>query len=367
MNGMKRFLAGTAAALLTAVLFFPIHADAVSAQCAVVADALTGRLLYEKNCSQRSLIASTTKIMTALLVCERCNVLDQMRIPAEAVGIEGSSMYLQEGEILSLQELLYGLMLSSGNDAAVALALYCSGSVAEFAEQMNDKARQLGLNDTHFENPNGLDAPNHFSTAKDLAVLASYAMDNPVFAKTVSTKTVRVGDRFLRNHNKLLWMFPEADGVKTGYTRAAGRILVSSAVRNRRRVIVVTIDAPDDWKDHCTLLEQAFSKYDLQRIVTVGEEIGYREVANSQNQKVPVLAAENYVYSLSSEEKPQLILSKSGVVYAPVVEGGDAGVAYILLSGRVVDKIHVVYGQTVEPTSEKSAPGWKRFFRRETP
>jgi D-alanyl-D-alanine carboxypeptidase len=132
--------------------------------------------------------------MTALIICEQCNVLDRMRIPKEAVGIEGSSMYLKEGDVLTIQELLYGLMLRSGNDAAVALAIYCGGTVEGFAEMMNDKARLLGLTGTNFENPNGLDSPNHYSTARDLAVLASYAMANPIFAKTVSTKNVRVGE-----------------------------------------------------------------------------------------------------------------------------------------------------------------------------
>ena len=155
---MKRFFAGTAAALAV-VLFLSIPASAVSAQKAILLDANTGRVLYEKDADSKSLIASTTKIMTALLICEQCNVLDRMQIPKEAVGIEGSSMYLQEGEVLSLQELLYGLMLRSGNDAAVALAIYCGGTVEGFAAMMNDKARQLGLSGTHFENPHGLDSP----------------------------------------------------------------------------------------------------------------------------------------------------------------------------------------------------------------
>ena len=239
--------------MLAAVLFLPLRAGAVSARSAYVLDAVSGRVLFSQNPDRRSLIASTTKIMTALIVCEQCNVLDRMRIPREAVGIEGSSMYLKEGEVLTLQELLYGLMLSSGNDAAVALAIYCGGTVEGFAELMNDKARVLGMTGTHFENPNGLDSPGHYSTARDLAVLAAYAMENPIFAKTVSTKTVCAGNRALRNHNKLLWMLEGADGVKTGYTKAAGRILVSSATRDGRRLIAVTLDDPNDWQDHQAL------------------------------------------------------------------------------------------------------------------
>lgn len=174
--------------MLAAAVFLPAQANALSARRACVLDAVSGRILQEKNSREPSLIASTTKIMTALVVCEQCNVLDRMRIPKQAVGIEGSSMYLREGEILTLQELLYGMMLSSGNDAAVALAIYCGGTVEGFAELMNDKARQLGLTGTHFVNPNGLDAPDHYSTARDLAVLSAYAMENPVFYKTVSAK-----------------------------------------------------------------------------------------------------------------------------------------------------------------------------------
>lgn len=345
---MKRVFAGTAAALLAAVLFVPGKAGAVSAQSAAVMDPISGRLLFDKNSSKQSLIASTTKIMTALLICERCNVLDQMRIPKEAVGIEGSSMYLREGEKLTLQELLYGLMLSSGNDAAVALALYCCGSIEEFANQMNDKARCLGMTQTHFANPNGLDAKDHYSTARDLAILAAFAMENPVFAQTVSTKTITAGNRFLRNHNKLLWLYPGADGVKTGYTKAAGRILVSSAERNRRRLVAVTINDPNDWHDHATLLDQGFSKYNLQRIVTVGDCVGYREIAGGTPSRVAVLAAENFVYSIAEEENPQLLLPGSGFIYAPVAEGADAGYAYVLISGKAVGKIPVVYGETSE-------------------
>lgn len=334
--------------MLAAVLFLPVRAAAISAQCAVVADAATGRLLYEKNADRKSLIASTTKIMTALLICERCNVLDQMRIPKDAVGIEGSSMYLQEGEILSLQELLYGLMLSSGNDAAVALALFCCGSIGEFANLMNDKARELGMNNTHFVNPNGLDAENHYSTAHDLAKLAAYAMSNPIFEKTVSTKSVQIGERFLRNHNKLLWRYPDADGIKTGYTKAAGRILVSSAVKNRRRLVAVTINAPDDWNDHISLLEEGFSRFNLQRIVTVNDCVGSRQILGGVKESVPVLAAENYVYSISKEENPQVLLPGCVITFAPVAEGSSAGYAYILLDGKAIDKIPVVYAETVE-------------------
>ena len=355
---MKRIIAGTAAALLAAVLIFPVRAD--SAQSACVMDAVSGRILYEKQADRQSLIASTTKIMTALIVCEQCNVLDRMRVPKEAVGIEGSSMYLQEGEVLTIQELLYGLMLSSGNDAAVALAIYCGGTVEGFAELMNDKARLLGLKGTHFENPNGLDSPNHYSTARDLAVLASYAMDNPIFRQTVSTKTVSIGNRCLRNHNKLLWQVPGADGVKTGYTKAAGRILVSSAIRDGRRIVAVTIHDPHDWQDHAAMLEQGFSRYALKQVVSKGDVLGRVEVLECG--QVDLLAGEDFVYSLAEDESLTIGLSGPGFVYAPVVEGADAGFANILLEGRTVGRIPLVYGETIEQVQPKEKSFLEELF-----
>ena len=348
--------------MLAAAAVLPIKAQAVSARRAYVLDAVSGRVLFERNANEQSLIASTTKIMTALIVCEQCNVLDRMRIPREAVGIEGSSMYLQEGEILTLQELLYGLMLSSGNDAAVALAIYCGGTVEGFAELMNDKARILGMRGTHFENPNGLDAPGHYSTARDLAVLAAYAMENPIFAKTVSAKSVKVGERYLTNHNKLLWRLEGADGVKTGYTQAAGRILVSSAKREGRRLIAVTIDAPDDWNDHSHLLEEGFSRYSVQRIVSAGDCVDILDVVGGESHKIEVLAAEDFDYALAPEERPQLALPGPGFVYAPAVEGAEAGHAYVLIEGNAVGKIPVVYGQTIEMEQEEEKSFWEKLL-----
>lgn len=359
---MKRFFAGTAA-ILAAVLFLSLPVGAISAQKAILLDAQTGRVLYEKDADSRSLIASTTKIMTALIVCEHCNVLDRMKIPKEAVGIEGSSMYLQEGEILSLQELLYGLMLRSGNDAAVALAIYCGGTVEGFAAMMNDKARQLGLNGTHFENPHGLDSPNHYSTARDLAVLTAYAMKNPVFSQTVASKSVRVGNRTMQNHNKLLWRVEGADGVKTGYTKAAGRILVSSATRDGRRLICVTINDGNDWADHSTLLERGFSIYSVQQLIRQGDCLGYATVFSGKEERVSLLAAEDFSFPLSKEEQAQIVLSGPGFAYAPVVKGKTAGVAYVCIGDVAVGKVKLIYGETVERTVETPKPSiWQRIF-----
>ena len=358
---MKRLIAGTAAALLAAVLIFPVRVWALSAEKAIVMDGATGRVLYGKNTDSRSLIASTTKIMTALVVAEQCNVLDRVRIMKEAVGIEGSSMYLREGEILTVQELLYGLMLHSGNDAAVALAIYCGGTVEGFAELMNDKARQLGMIDSHFSNPNGLDAPDHYSTARDLAILASYAMENPIFYKTVSARNVTVGERHLRNHNKLLWLFEGADGVKSGYTRAAGRILVSSATRDGRRLIAVTINAPDDWNDHMAMLNHGFSGFEQKRIVSTGEIIGFAEIAGGFSGSVQLLAADNFDYALAPDEKVSFVMPGTGFVYAPVACGADAGFVHVCVDGKSVGKVPVQYGETIEQIPQKELNFWQRL------
>ncbi len=348
--------------MLAAVLFFPCRAQAISAQSAILMDAQTGRVLYEKQADAQSLIASTTKIMTALVVCEQCNVLDRMAIPKEAVGIEGSSMYLQEGEILTVQELLYGLMLRSGNDAAVALAIYCGGTVEGFAQLMNDKAHRLGMDSSHFVNPHGLDAPGHYSTARDMAVLAAYAMENPIFARTVSTKSVTVGSRSLTNHNKLLWQVEGADGIKTGYTKAAGRILVSSAVRQGRRLVAVTINAPSDWQDHKFLLEEGFSRYSVRQVVIKGETLATVEIAGGEAGTVTLLAGENFSYALAEQEQPEIVISGPGFVYAPVVQGQPAGYAYICLQGRVVGKIPLLYGLTVEQEKAPEPSFWQKLF-----
>lgn len=361
---MGRIMAGIAAASLAVILVFTVPAQAISAQSAIVLDADTGRVLYEKDADRRSLIASTTKIMTALVVCEQCNVLDRVRIPKEAVGIEGSSIYLKEGEVLTVQDLLYGMMLHSGNDAAVALAIYCGGTVEGFAELMNDKARQLGMDSSNFSNPNGLDAPDHYATARDLAILAAYAMNNPIFRMTVSTKTVNAGSRSLRNHNKLLWQVDGADGVKTGFTKKAGRILVSSATRDGRRLIAVTINAPNDWADHKKLLEDGFFGYTVQSLVAKGDCLGQIEVAGGTEGTVTLYADMDFSYPMATGETFSLLLPEKEFVYAPVAQGACAGYAYGAINGKVVAKIPLVYGQTVEMETVKSPTFWDRLLRR---
>ncbi len=356
-----RFLRA-AAALLAAAVLFPVPAGAISASAAIMLDGTTGRVLYEKQADRRSLIASTTKIMTALVVCEQCNVLDRVKIPAEAVGVEGSSMYLRQDEVLTVQELLYGLMLSSGNDAATALAIYCGGTVSGFVQMMNDKARFLRLDQTHFANPHGLDQPEHYSTARDLACLASHAMKNPIFAATVRAKTVTVSGRTLTNHNRLLWRVEGADGVKTGFTRAAGRALVSSAVRDGRRLIVVTLNDPNDWADHEALYRDGFSNYRMRQIVSRGQCLGTLPVLGGDGEQVRLLAMENYSCPVGQQEQPCIRISAKSFVFAPVFRGADAGFAYICIDGHTIGRVPVCYGDTVQMRASARPSLWQRLF-----
>ena len=350
--------------ILAAALLYLPSAQAISAEKAIVLDALTGQVLYEKRADERSLVASCTKIMTAILVCENCNALECVTVPKEAVAVEGSSMYLQEGEVLSVQELLYGLMLSSGNDAAVALALHCAGSVEAFAERMNEKAHYLGMENSHFVNPHGLDAKEHYSTARDLAVLAAYAMENPVFSATVGAKTVRIGNRVLQNHNRLLWQLPDAEGVKTGFTKAAGRILVSSAKRQGRRLICVTIHDPHDWADHRNLLEDGFSQYEMKTLIHAGQVLGRLPVFGGIGEWVAVEAAEDFSWAVTKNEKISVALPIQGPSFAPVVEGACAGYAYILVDGKPAGKVAIQYCETIEQQPGRDKTLLERLLER---
>lgn len=237
-----------------------------SAQSAVVIDGHGGSVIYEKNAHIRLGMASTTKIMTALVAIEKCPLEKQVQIADEAVGIEGSSIYLKHGETLSMEQLLYALLLQSANDAATAIAIEVAGSVDDFAVLMNEKAASLGLKDTNFTNPHGLYDDNHYTTAYELAVITKHALENETFRKIVSTfkQTIPLnngeGTRVLVNHNKLLKIYDDAIGVKTGFTKKTGRCLVSAAEKDGTTVIAVTLNAPNDWNDHKAMLDLGFEK-----------------------------------------------------------------------------------------------------------
>lgn len=246
--------------LLVLLTFLPIRAFAlhVSATSAVLMDAESGQLLFGKDPDRQMRIASTTKIMTALVVLEHCSLQETVRIRPEYMA-EGSSMYLKPGETVTVEALLYGLLLCSGNDAALALADHCGGSVERFVGWMNDKARLLGMSGTSFANPNGLDADNHYSTARDMALLAACAAENPTFMRICSTMSAAVGERTMSNHNKLLHRLDGCVGMKTGYTMAAGRTLVSCVQRSGYRLVAVTLQDGNDWADHAALYDEGFA------------------------------------------------------------------------------------------------------------
>ncbi len=239
----------------------------LSAQSAVLIEAESGKVVWEKDAHLCLPMASTTKIMTALVALELASPDTVICVDGRAVGTEGSSVYLCEGENLTLEQLLYALMLESANDAAVAIAIGVSGSEEAFVDAMNAKATSLGLSDTHFANPHGLDAEAHYTTAYELGRIAQAALKNPLFKTIVSTRKTTIphqntdGVRLLVNHNKMLRQYEGCIGVKTGYTQKSGRCLVSAAERDGVTVIAVTINSPDDWKDHTKLLNYGFANY----------------------------------------------------------------------------------------------------------
>lgn len=270
----------------------------LSAKSAVLIDLDEKDILYQKNANERLPMASTTKIVTALLVCElrKCDAV--VKIPAEAVGIEGSSVYLHEGELLTVEQLLYALLLESANDAAVALAVFSAGNIENFAQKCNEKAYALGLRNTNFTNPHGLYDENHYTTAYDLAILTAEALKNPTIAKICASKRAEIphgitqnnpsgeGVRYLKNHNKMLSNYQDAIGVKTGFTKKSGRCLISAAKRNGLTLIAVTLNAPDDWRDHTAMLDYGFSNYERRSIFSQGEFKYAFPLSNGENDVV---------------------------------------------------------------------------------
>ncbi|MBQ8546663.1 MAG: D-alanyl-D-alanine carboxypeptidase [Clostridia bacterium] len=309
-----------------------VYSMDVSAKGIVLIEANSGEIIFEKNAFAPMPMASTTKIMTALVVIENCDLKKEALIPKEAVGIEGSSIYLNEGEKLTIEELLYALLLESANDAAVALAYITAGGVDEFAILMNQKADELGLKSTHFDNPHGLDSENHYTSAYDLAKITAYAMKNPVFSQITSTYKKNIslnngaGTRVLINHNKLLRSYDGTIGVKTGFTRKSGRCFVSCAERDGVRLICVSLNAPNDWNDHKSLLDYGFTKYES---VLLANELDYLIELNVQNGEASSFYATNLdslKITLPKGEKDisaKIIYNRP--LYAPINEGELVG------------------------------------------
>ena len=330
----------TALLCLLPSLALPLSALSVSAQASVLLECSRGDVVYAMNETERLPMASTTKIMTALVALENGDLARSYAIPAEAVGVEGSSVYLKAGEHLTLEELLYAVMLESANDAATAVALLVGGSMDGFAAMMNEKCAKLGLSDTHFTNPHGLDDAEHYTTALDLARLAAYALENPVFAAMVSTerKTIPLNDgegtRVLVNHNRLLRMYDDVIGVKTGFTKRSGRCLVSAAERDGVRMVSVTLNAPDDWRDHRALLDYGFSLYECVRLAEPGEYTVELPCAGAENGFLTAANADGLSMVLPAGTQFTVQTESRGLWFAPVEEGQVVGVIHFLADGK---------------------------------
>ncbi len=332
------------AALLVCALCLP-RASAVSAQGAVVMDADTGEVLFEQNADARLPMASTTKIMTALVALSEGN-LDRIYTVKKAYTlVEGSSMYLREGEQISLRDTLYGLLLESGNDAALAIAGECGG-LESFVQKMNAKADELGLKDTHFDNPNGLTSETHYTTARELAIITAAAMQDPVFRQISGTQSYTSGEHVMHNHNRLLSMYDGAISGKTGYTKAAGRCLVSAAKRNGRTLVAVTLNDADDWNDHMEMLDASFAKYEEVMLHEAGKEIAMQRVFGGNIEEVPLLAQHTIkAYVLPGEmDKIETVVYGDRICYAPIAKTALAGQVEYRLGGRALARDAVVYG-----------------------
>ena len=339
-------------AMLSLVL--PAQALSLSAQSAVLIDARDGRVLYEKDADTPRPMASTTKIMTAVVALESCDVNEIIEIADEAVGVEGSSIYLQKGERMTLLELLYALLLQSANDAAVAIAVGVGGSVGNFADMMNEKAVSLGLTSTHFENPNGLDADGHVTTARELALLTAYALKNPTFAEIVATYKRKISGpdgtvRLVVNHNKLLNMYDGCVGVKTGFTKKSGRCLVSAACRESLTLVSVTLSAPDDWRDHTAMLNYGYENYCCEILCDEGGFIETLPVIGGEQDSLLCVNCDYVAATLPRDHgEISIDVRLPQMIYAPVSAGDIVGHVTYKCDGKVIGETDIKAAYNIE-------------------
>ncbi|GAB2718569.1 D-alanyl-D-alanine carboxypeptidase family protein [Paenibacillus thermoaerophilus] len=349
------------------------------AEGAALIDVASGRLLYSKQGDKRMRIASLTKIMTAIVAIENGRLSDRVKVGASAFGKEGSSIFLKLGEEMSLEHMLYGLMLRSGNDAAVAIAEHVGGSLEGFVLLMNQKAEQLGLANTQFRNPHGLDEEGHYSSPNDMAVLTAYALRNPTFREIVKTKVARVPnpdepwDRLWHNKNRMLSLYEGADGVKTGYTKLAHRCLVSSATRGGRQLAVVTLNDSDDWLDHRRLLDYGFENYPLTTVIAKGTAVESAPGGETWE------AGRTFYYPLSAGESAKLSTQLVPIdTRSASYRLGERGVMKILFDGQTVGAVPLYapgspqlkqterYAQTAYRSGDTAAEltGWSAWTAR---
>ena len=345
----------------------PFDAPSVSATAAVLLDASDGnrRVLWSRNGSERMSPASTTKVMTTLVAIEALPLSQKITIPAEAVGIEGSSVYLTEGEVLTLEELLYCVMLESANDAATAVALAVAGSIDEFARLMNEKAAQLGLENTSFKNPHGLDTEGHYTTAGDLALISAEALENESFAKIASTykKTVSGidgGTRLLVNHNRLLRSYDGSLGGKTGYTRSSGRCLVSAAEREGVRLVAVTLADPDDWKDHTALLDAGFEQLRAVRL-SIDQPLSVAVSGGEQENLICLCEYTPLAVLKADHGKITHKIEMKRSVFAPVNAGERIGQVTFYCDGEIIGQSPII---TAYCAARKTQDGFRQRILR---
>lgn len=330
----------------------------ISARSAALYQPETDIFLYSKNADARLPMASTTKIMTAIVALENAEIDEIVTIGEESVGVEGSSAYLRVGERLTMEELIYALLLQSANDAAVAIAYHIGGDVEGFADMMNEKALDLDLSDTNFTNPHGLDDPQHYTTAKDLAKIAAEGLKNETFRQIVSCykKTFANDDRSRTyvNHNKLLRLYEGCIGVKTGFTKKCGRCLVGASQRDGLTFISVTLNAPSDWSDHKKMLDFGYDK--LERIDFTSK--------NEHNYEIPVIDGTSDSVSVTNQEHTYIITEKGEHIYdehikvlryaiAPIEKGEILGEIIYTLDGKEVARVPLVAEKSVEKQKEK--------------
>ncbi|MBR4906493.1 MAG: D-alanyl-D-alanine carboxypeptidase [Clostridia bacterium] len=348
---MRRLLA----VLLCALLLLPHMTKAeqtdVPAQAAYLIEANSGRVLYAKNETARLPMASTTKIMTALLAVESGRLTEKVTVVQEAVGTEGSSMYLKAGEKISLEDLVYGLMLTSGNDAAVAIACFLDGSTSAFADHMNARAKTLGLSDTHFVTPNGLHDPDHYTTARDLALLGAAALENPFFAEIVRTqyrRTEGTNPHTLKNKNRLLWEYEGGIGVKTGYTKAAGKCLVFAAERGEMKLVGAVLNCPTMWNTAKSMLDAGFRDYRIRTFLT-RDTVFTLPVKNGAKKGLSAAPIADILYPTQTDgSEAYSVETAFDTLAAPVRAGQQVGSVSLLLNGEIVKTVPVVACETVD-------------------
>lgn len=333
--------------------------NAITAKSAILIEATTGRVLYEKNAFEKRPMASTTKIMTAILAIENCSLEEVVEVGPNASGVGGSSIWLSVGEKIPLSDMLYGLMLASGNDAAVAIAEHVAGSVDKFAEMMNAKAKEIGAYNTHFNNPNGLPIEDHYTTAYDLAIISAYAMKNEFFREVVSTeyKTIpwqgHEWNRVVKNKNKILWQYEGGNGIKTGYTDDAGKCLSAAAERDGMQLISVVLSDPNMFKDCMALMDYGFNNYSSRLIQQAGEYIGDVNVKKGVDENFEVYTQNDVYYPMTDEEfskiEKRVYLEKE--LDAPILKGQNVGYVDIWLGTNQISSLALTAPNDIEENS----------------